>query len=160
MPKRELATGPIVADALREGKEVYVPYIHQAAVATSGASASVMDMVSLYSQEDFGKLVADSWGIPTPSEASIADRKRCLGDESVDSRDVNGEKKKIRSLDMIVMPGMAFDRRLARLGHGKGYYDLFLARYERAFGGDSGAQSIMPLLSMGILTRQPLIRLR
>lgn len=154
MPEGELDTGPIVADALQQGKEVYVPYIHKAAAATSEAPTSVMDMVSLHSQEDFEKLEADSWGIPTPSESSIEGRKRCLGRKDIDPQAAEGSEGGMHGLDVVVMPGMAFDRRLARLGHGKGYYDFFLARYKRSLGASAGPGSRMPFLGMRDLTRK------
>ncbi|KAL8735223.1 MAG: hypothetical protein Q9166_001099 [cf. Caloplaca sp. 2 TL-2023] len=145
MPKGELATGPIVIDALQRGKEVYVPYTYRVDAPAPEAPASVMDMVRLHSQEDFEQLDADPWGIPTPSESSIAHRKRCLRKQSPEL-DSAEESKNHERLDILIMPGMAFDRRLGRLGHGKGYYDFFLTRYQRLLGSLPSEQSKMPFL--------------
>lgn len=40
---------------------------------------------------------------------------------------VNGEPWPVESIDMVVVPGLAFDRRGRRLGQGAGFYDRFLS---------------------------------
>lgn len=74
-----------------------------------------MDMLSIESRADYQSLEPDSWGIPSIPKHSLSQRKNCLEDEG---------------LDLVVMPGVAFDEGFGRLGHGKGYYDYFLARYK------------------------------
>ncbi|KAJ6122654.1 hypothetical protein N7512_005119 [Penicillium capsulatum] len=110
MPSGELSTSKIVQDALQRGKEVYIPYIHMA------DQVSVMDMLALESMSEFEALQPDKWGIPSLQPTQIPGRRNCLAE--------NG-------LDLIVMPGMAFDHGFRRLGHGKGYYDHFLTRYSK-----------------------------
>ncbi|KAL8873901.1 MAG: hypothetical protein Q9174_000704 [Haloplaca sp. 1 TL-2023] len=156
MPRGELSTSMIVADALREGKEVYVPYIYRLAASASTSRSSVMDMVSLHSLEDFKSLEADAWGIPTPNEASLASRKRCLGEPISQDESAMSTGDSFCRLDLMVMPGMAFDRKLARLGHGKGYYDFFLARYQRKGEGMRAVQSDMPFL-VGLALEQQIL---
>ena len=36
-------------------------------------------------------------------------------------------------LDIIIIPGIAFDKKCNRIGYGKGYYDRFLAKHGKTF---------------------------
>ena len=115
MPTSEISTKAIVLDALQQGKGVFIPYTYVTSLAAQWPR-SVMNMVSLQSKEDYESLHPDAWGIPTPSKASISERISCLNDDIVGSDGLAGASTSNESLDMVVMPGMAFDEELARLG--------------------------------------------
>lgn len=44
-----------------------------------------------------------------------------------------GEEESFDSIDLIVVPGMAFDLQGNRLGRGKGYYDRLLSKFSNVF---------------------------
>jgi 5-formyltetrahydrofolate cyclo-ligase len=125
MPGGEISTSGIVRHALDQGKKVFIPYTYNQKDPVQGQPKSIMDMLELRSMDDFESLEPDKWGIPTPSEGSIASRANCFGGQGItDGATANLSE----GLDLIVMPGMAFDSSFGRLGHGKGFYDYFLAR--------------------------------
>ena len=147
MPQGELSTREAVLSAFKQGKHIFVPYIYKSYSQSLSKMRSVMDMVSLHSIEDYENLQPDGWGIPSISDSSLDERNRILGKFSMNAGDgdqeklVNNESSpehellSFESLDTIVMPGVAFDRGLGRLGHGKGFYDYFLERYQASKAG-------------------------
>jgi 5-formyltetrahydrofolate cyclo-ligase len=128
MPHSEISTRTVVYDALKSGKEVFIPYIYSVNATHSQPRMSVMDMLSLNSMEELESMTLDKWGIPSFNVEDIPHKKNCFGGYGISATKPK-EPGSMTDLDLIVMPGMAFDTDLRRLGHGKGYYDNFLRRY-------------------------------
>ncbi|KAF2672581.1 5-formyltetrahydrofolate cyclo-ligase-like protein [Microthyrium microscopicum] len=128
MPSGEISTTNIVKNAFQHNKKIFIPYTYKLKKALDLWPPQVMDMVQLESVSDFENLGSDKWGIPIPSAESVDRRRNCFGGlgKSEGDQELGPTDE---DLDIVIMPGMAFDRRLERVGHGKGYYDFFLQRY-------------------------------
>ncbi|KAJ9613122.1 hypothetical protein H2200_003063 [Cladophialophora chaetospira] len=150
MPGREASTRDIVLHSLDNGKSVFVPYLHPGELPGS----RIMDMLELHNKEDFESLKSDAWGIPSLAEDSVGNRRNALGGMGI-SNTVPDQQDSFPPLDIIFMPAVAFDESHYRLGHGKGFYDRYLARYESALDSTQGEQA-MPLL-VGISLRQQVL---
>ncbi|KIL62733.1 hypothetical protein M378DRAFT_165397 [Amanita muscaria Koide BX008] len=109
VPTAELSTDPLVSAILQSDKTLFVPRIKS----TNGK----MDFLRLYSEEDLRSLRSGAWGIKEPTT-------QWMGKDRESVTDANCE-----SLDLILLPSVAFDRNLSRLGHGKGFYDRFISSY-------------------------------
>ncbi|KAJ4292089.1 hypothetical protein N0V90_009988 [Kalmusia sp. IMI 367209] len=127
MPSGEISTMGIVRHALGQGKRVFIPYTYKPSHSNKDQPQSIMDMLELHSIQDLESLQPDKWNIPTPSEDSIPDRVNSFGGKGV-TNGANATLSGEAGLDLIIMPGMAFDSSFGRLGHGKGFYDYYLSR--------------------------------
>lgn len=145
MPSGELSTQSIVQDALKGGKQVFIPYIHNVESPPTQQKTSVMDMLALESMDEFESLESDKWGIPSLKPSQVSGRRNCLGGQGV-SGAASQTTQEHQGLDLIVMPGMAFDQEFRRLGHGKGYYDHFLSRYWKQEENSNAETPKMPFL--------------
>lgn len=147
MPNAEISTRFILLHAFQEKKELFVPYTYMVTPLRPGQPKSAMDLVSLHSQDDYESLQPDLWGIPTPSQETIAERSKCLWDDEIDpdNQFIEHEKRDC-PLDIIIMPGLAFDEGLSRIGHGKGFYDFFLQRYQKIKASNNDLDTKMPFL--------------
>lgn len=131
MPSGEISTAGIVHDAFKNGKRVFVPYTYKVSKPEADGPTSIMDMVNLEDISDYESLESDKWGIPTPAESSIAERVNSFGTVGKSEGASKFSESEKSGLDLVVMPGMAFDVTLNRLGHGKGFYDFFLMRLKQ-----------------------------
>lgn len=99
MPLRsELDVTPLAMAALRQGKRVSVP--------RTDAATGTLTPIGVDSL-DGDAMREDAMGVRTPA---------------------SGAEVAPESLDLVVVPGVAFDRAGHRLGRGAGYYDRFLSR--------------------------------
>jgi 5-formyltetrahydrofolate cyclo-ligase len=148
MPAREVSTHDIVVHAIKYGKTVFVPYIHRVRQNGSQKPTRIMDMLALHSKEDFESLRQDAWGIPTFDEGSVPGRENALSGHGLENIPTTADGAPTRSdaagLDLMLVPGVAFDTQNRRLGHGKGFYDRYLQRYKDIV--SSGSNAPMPRL--------------
>ncbi len=85
------------------------------ALAPSGGR---MRLLQVHSMGDLESWLPNRWGIREPPLTEIAaDGTQRLRLEGHDCPE----------LSLILCPGVAFDKQRRRLGHGKGYYDTYLA---------------------------------
>ena len=147
MVGREISTWEIMNDAFYHGKTVFAPYLHQITEGNQEKPKMVMDMLQIKSIEEVRALALDQWGIPTMSKDSAPGRTNCFGGTGIGQQNIRNSYN-IMGLDMIIVPGVAFDISFGRLGHGKGFYDCFLDKYKRSMDWKS-----LPMPRLGKLLR-------
>ncbi|KAK4554501.1 hypothetical protein LTR86_008355 [Recurvomyces mirabilis] len=139
MPVSETRTDTLVRDALSKGKQVFVPYIHsvppppkETHVGNTRGRGKAMSMLRLRSVEEYDGLERDGWGIPHLPTVGMEERENAMGGFGVssgtDGNDGGGGESR-GGLDLIVVPGVAFDSAMSRMGHGAGFYDSYLTRF-------------------------------
>ncbi|KAG6966679.1 hypothetical protein JG687_00004706 [Phytophthora cactorum] len=137
MPK-EAATPKLLEAAFAADKKVFVPKI-------TGRSAEDLKMLQATSMNDIRSFPKDKWQIPDPPLLFDTGAPR---DDAVQGDD----------LELVLLPGVAFDRRGGRLGHGKGYYDSFLRRLTEHYNaiGHPPPTTIGLCLSLQLVDQVPL----
>ncbi|PPQ69676.1 hypothetical protein CVT24_001209 [Panaeolus cyanescens] len=140
MPTGEVRTTHLTEKLLDEGKSLYVPRIIptpsvSASVQGPGGTTTTMDFFRVYNKTDLHSIQPTGlWGIREPGDTTGTGevRRRVLhipsGQDQPDAS-IPTPTHELADLDVILLPGVAFDRTLSRLGHGKGYYDRFIAEY-------------------------------
>lgn len=90
---RELQTRPLLERAFAEDKRVCVPLV-------VGGGAADMRMPAVGALAEVDAFPRNSWGIPEPS--------------------AEAPELPLTSIELVLVPGVAFDASCHRLGHGKG----------------------------------------
>jgi len=96
--RSEVRTRQQLPEALASGKRIVIPYC-------------VDGELELFHLESMDELSVGMYRILEPKP---------------ELRAVASKRVEIEELDLIMVPGVAFDRRGGRSGHGKGYYDKLL----------------------------------
>jgi 5-formyltetrahydrofolate cyclo-ligase len=91
----------LIVISLEQGKRVAVPVLEQGKKTMAHALIESLDV-----------LVDGPWGLvqPDPAKATLLEKQE--------------------EIDLVVVPGIAFDRRGHRIGFGGGFYDRFLANLQ------------------------------
>ncbi len=103
--RTEVKTQDALKRALSEDKKIVIPYCTK--------DGQGENKLGLWHLMDMAELVPGTWGILEPPEQRWYEAdKQVLAEE----------------IDLLMVPGVAFDRQGGRLGNGAGYYDRLLAQ--------------------------------
>lgn len=131
MPRGECETGPLFQMLLAAGKRVFVPRVE-------GPDRGDMRMLQVADAATLEAFPRSKWGIPEPTDAQAAAMTDGLQDASV---------------DMVIVPAVAFDRSCRRLGQGRGFYDTWLERLASA----REAKGLPPAITVGLGLQEQLV---
>ena len=112
--KSEIDTTQIIEEALRLGKQVYVPRVEHADSEQACCGETQSELV-FYRIKSMTELTTGYKGIPEP--AAIENERYLYDPEKAEQT-------------LMLMPGAVFDKMRNRIGYGKGFYDRFLADKE------------------------------
>jgi 5-formyltetrahydrofolate cyclo-ligase len=96
--RSEVSTHPFLAKMEADGKRVIVPYC-------------LRQRLELFCFDSLSDLVPGTLGILEPKP---------------ELRELSHRRSTVQELDLLVIPGLAFDRHGGRVGYGKGYFDRLL----------------------------------
>eukprot|EP00658_Telonema_sp_P-2_P002876 TRINITY_DN11059_c0_g1_i1.p1 TRINITY_DN11059_c0_g1~~TRINITY_DN11059_c0_g1_i1.p1 ORF type:complete len:244 (+),score=44.46 TRINITY_DN11059_c0_g1_i1:93-824(+) len=102
MPK-EFNTRPLLELIFQDGKRCFVPRVES-------VESSLMSMLEAESLRDIDGFERGAWDIPEPR-----------------SHRAEGSNE----MELLLVPGLAFDRAGGRMGQGAGFYDRYLGRVEK-----------------------------
>lgn len=110
MPKGEINTDHILERALASGKGIYVPQVGNNFEKCDMEMLRVIETDPIPGDIFHKSWPKNKWGIPEPPE------------------NMPITMAKPGDIDLLIVPGLGFDRNCNRLGQGKGYYDRFIEK--------------------------------
>jgi len=131
MPK-ECDTGPLLASLFAaSGKRVFVPRVE-------GATRDDMRMLHVTDASELVSYPRSKWGIPEPTD---------------EQANVMEDGLATAVIDLVIVPGVAFDSSCLRLGQGKGFYDTWLQKLAIA----RHAKGLPPARTIGLGLAEQLV---
>ncbi len=106
--RSEVETREFIEDAIRDGLRVIVPVVEQSGKAEGREQTERLVHTEIRRLTGLAK---GRFGLEEPAER---------------------EPSSLESLDVVIVPVVAFDRHGTRLGYGKGFYDVFLHELPRS----------------------------